>query len=286
MFKIGEFSKLARVTTRQLRYYEECGLLQANHIDHETGYRYYSAAQLPRLHRILALKDLGLSLDQIGRFLAEDISVDELRGMLAMKKAELEQVVKEELLRIQQIENRIAQLDSEGSLQNYDVLVQEIPEQRFLSVRTTVNSVRSGIDLVYEINHILPMQAGRSTLGNLIIVMQSEDYRTEDIDVEIGFQVKHEFFETIGLSNGLQLSMSALPAIEQMATVVHKGLFKDEIHCYSLLGTWIEENGYQVAGRGREVIMQAIVPGNEDRIFVETQIPVTLVHAANVISLF
>jgi effector-binding domain-containing protein len=66
--------------------------------------------------------------------------------------------------------------------------------------------------------------------------------------------------------------------------VVRKGLFKDEIHCYSLLGAWIEKNGYQIAGCGREVIMQAIVPGNEDRIFVETQIPVTLVQAANVVS--
>src|SRR5687768_13863828 len=106
MFRIGEFSKIARVTTRQLRYYDECGLLHPVHIDHETSYRYYSTSQLPRLNQILALKDLGLSLDQIGRSLNEDISVDELRGMLTMKKVQLEKLVQEELIRIHQIENR------------------------------------------------------------------------------------------------------------------------------------------------------------------------------------
>lgn len=56
MFRIGEFSKIARVTTRQLRYYDECALLQPAQIDNETGYRYYSASQLPRLHQILAMR--------------------------------------------------------------------------------------------------------------------------------------------------------------------------------------------------------------------------------------
>ncbi len=66
MFKIGDFSKLSLVSVKTLRYYDELGLLKPARVDEFTGYRYYSASQMPRLNRILALKDLGLSLEQVG----------------------------------------------------------------------------------------------------------------------------------------------------------------------------------------------------------------------------
>ena len=83
MFRIGEFSKIAQVSGSQLRYYDEICLLKPARIDEWTGYRYYSAEQLPDLNRILALKELGLTLEQIQRMLADEVSVDELRGMFA-----------------------------------------------------------------------------------------------------------------------------------------------------------------------------------------------------------
>ena len=62
MFRIGEFAQIAQVSGRQLRFYDQLGLLPPAHIDPQTGYRYYSIRQLPRLNSILALKELGLSL--------------------------------------------------------------------------------------------------------------------------------------------------------------------------------------------------------------------------------
>lgn len=87
MFRIGEFSKIAQVSGRLLRYYDEIGLLSPEFTDPQTGYRYYSARQLPRLNRILVLKELGLSLEQIARLLDRDTSADEIRGMLTLRKA-------------------------------------------------------------------------------------------------------------------------------------------------------------------------------------------------------
>ena len=83
MFRIGEFAQIAQVSGRQLRFYDQLGLLRPGHIDAQTGYRYYSIRQLPRLNSILALKELGLSLEQIGPLLKEDISAADLRAMLA-----------------------------------------------------------------------------------------------------------------------------------------------------------------------------------------------------------
>ncbi len=82
MFRIGEFSRIAQVSGRLLRYYDEIGLLSPNFTDPETGYRYYSAQQLPRLNRILVLKELGLSLEQVARLLDQQTSTEEIRGML------------------------------------------------------------------------------------------------------------------------------------------------------------------------------------------------------------
>src|SRR5258708_39161516 len=109
MFSIGAFSRIARVTPRQLRHYEELGLFKPERIDPETGYRFYSALQLPRLNRILALKDLGLSLTQILRLLDEHISVEEIRGMLTLRKAQIEQTLRDELERVRSIEARLGQ---------------------------------------------------------------------------------------------------------------------------------------------------------------------------------
>lgn len=59
MFKISDFSRLSLVSAKALRYYDELGLLKPARVDESTGYRYYAASQLPRLNRILALKDPG-----------------------------------------------------------------------------------------------------------------------------------------------------------------------------------------------------------------------------------
>ena len=88
MFRIGEFSKLSQVPVKTLRYYDEIGLLRPAKVDDFTGYRYYSADQLPRLNRILALKDLDLSLAQIGELLDGDLPAEQMRGMLRLKQAE------------------------------------------------------------------------------------------------------------------------------------------------------------------------------------------------------
>ncbi|MBT3190222.1 MAG: MerR family transcriptional regulator [Anaerolineae bacterium] len=89
MIKIGDFSKLAHVTVKTLHHYGELSLLRPMRIDRYTGYRYYSLTQLPRLNRILALKDLGFSLEQIVHLLDEELSLEEMRGMLRMKQLEL-----------------------------------------------------------------------------------------------------------------------------------------------------------------------------------------------------
>ena len=80
MYGIGTVARLAQVSVRTLRYYDELGLLRPVWADPDTGYRWYAPDQLQRLHRILAFRDLGVTLADIGRLLDNGVSAEQLRG--------------------------------------------------------------------------------------------------------------------------------------------------------------------------------------------------------------
>ncbi len=86
MFSIGEFAKLGQVSVRMLRHYDAIGLLPSAAVDPASGYRTYRAGQLGRLNRIIALKDLGFSLQQVQVMLDDRIAAAELRGMLRLRR--------------------------------------------------------------------------------------------------------------------------------------------------------------------------------------------------------
>src|SRR5262245_14660324 len=113
MFKIGDFSRVARVSARLLRFYDEIGLFAPAHADPQTGYRFYTVAQLAQLNRILVLKDLGFNLEQVRDILTTNISAAELRNMLLLRRTDAEQHLAAESERLRRIETRIAQLESE-----------------------------------------------------------------------------------------------------------------------------------------------------------------------------
>jgi len=106
MLRIGEFAWLAQVTVETLRHYDRLGLLKPDHLDRFTGYRYYALDQLPRLNRILALKDLGLSLEEITRMVDRQVRPDEIRSILTSQQAALEQEIRQAQKRLARVEAR------------------------------------------------------------------------------------------------------------------------------------------------------------------------------------
>src|SRR5215212_3560685 len=126
MFKIGEFSRLSQVSVRMLRHYDQLGLLTPSKTDPFTGYRYYSAKQLPRLNRIIALRDVGFSLEQIAGMLDQELSTEQLLGMLKLKRAELEAQMKLEGQRLARLEVRIRQMGESPRHGTYDVILRDI----------------------------------------------------------------------------------------------------------------------------------------------------------------
>jgi DNA-binding transcriptional MerR regulator len=274
MFRIGEFAQIAQVSGRQLRFYDQLGLLQPAHTDPQTGYRYYSIRQLPRLNSILALKELGLSLEQIGPLLKNEISPAELRAMLTMKRAQLEQSLREEEARLRHIESRIAQIDRAGDIGEYDVVVKSVAATPFLSLRCSCENMDEAVQMVRIVAEDGSRQI-RPSLRDKLIVVARNDLDAEKLDLEIGFSLLRATNSNVRLAGDYMLRVSELPAVDTMATIVRPGTNPASHTSFGAIGAWIEANGYEVAGPCREVFLEPVTgpPGFEGAP-VEIQFPV------------
>jgi DNA-binding transcriptional MerR regulator len=273
MFRIGEFSLIAQVSGRLLRYYDEIGLLSPAYTDPQTGYRYYSAGQLPRLNRILVLKELGLGLDQIARLLGQDTSSEELRGMLLLRKAQLTQAMQDDLARLQLVEARLDQIDTFGQTQVPDVVVKAIPPHRYLALREVFSDVAAIRRLVERVNAIVPTKMTSGSLGQVAFVIHSPMFDPEAFDFEVGYLLTGKAPAAVQVSEERVLTVRDLPAVETMATLVHAGRISDTHRSYALLGTWVEQQQWRIVGQGRQILLQLPQPDHDDAV-IELQLPV------------
>ncbi|HEV2237950.1 MAG TPA: MerR family transcriptional regulator [Ktedonobacterales bacterium] len=274
MFRIGEFSLIAQVSGRLLRYYDEIGLLSPEHTDPHTGYRYYSAGQLPRLNRILVLKELGLGLDQIARLLGRDTSSEEIRGMLLLRKAQITQAMQDDFARLHLVEARLDQLDAVGQTPILDVVVKAIPPQRYLALRDVFADVAAVRRLVAQLTALVPPTMPSGSLGQIAMVMHAPMFDPDDLDLEVGYLLTGKAPAAVQVSEARVLTVRDLPAVETMATLVHVGSIYDIHRSYGLLGTWVEQQQWQITTQGRQVFLQLPQPDHDGAV-IELQIPVS-----------
>ena len=141
MVKIGDFARLCRVTVKTLRHYDQIGLLVPAEVDPFTGYRYYSLEQLQTMNRILALRELGFSLDEIQTLLSENLSALEMQKIFRSKQAEIEARINEEQERLRRIRARLRVIEKEvGSMSEYEVTLERQDPMKILSLRDTIPS--------------------------------------------------------------------------------------------------------------------------------------------------
>ena len=254
MFRIGEFSRLSRVSVRMLRHYDQLGLLKPLHIDSFTSYRYYSADQLPRLNRILALRDLGFSLEQIAGMLDEDLPSEQLLGMFKLRQAEIEQQMQIEQLRLARLEARIHQMNGKGTRQMYDVILREIESQLVLSWREVVSD-DDRMQYMFEEaeTYIAPFNARADKPP--MTIYHDQEYREKDIDAEIILPLK------FAITGTQEMQVVQLPQIPAAACVIHTGDYATIYQAYNALLEWIEANGYRMAGPIREVYLRYTADG-------------------------
>ena len=274
MFKTGEFSKLARVSIRLLRYYDEIGLLKPAYTNTDTNYRYYTIDQLPRLNRILALKDLGLTLDQIGRYLDNSISPDEIRGMLMMRKAEIEQTLQDELGRLQRVEARLRQMEQEtNTTPQPRVEIKAIPDMTILSQRKALPSLEATMGMFQQIRALLPAESSHDpNIGKMVVINHAEGFDENNIDVEFGIITTDDDINQRALDAGL--SVRTLVGSAMMAVALFVGEGQHANTTYNALGHWMAEHHYELADLPRELMLKVQFPPMTTEQIIEFQFPV------------
>jgi DNA-binding transcriptional MerR regulator len=265
VFKIGEFSTLTRVSVKTLRYYDELGLLRPVRIDPESGYRFYSASQLPRLHRILALKDLGFPLDSIGQALDEGVNADALRGMLMLRQTEQEERLREESERLARLKTLVRLIEQEG-VRAGEVVMKDVAPQQIVSIRGVISTYRRVGTLFERLYQTIGPLASQ---GLALAIWHDTEYKDRDLDVEAGIYVRP----------AVQIPKPAtareLPRAT-VASIVHHGAFARISEAYRAILHWIEANEYRQAGSTRELFLRISVPVSRDdeSNVTEIQVPV------------
>jgi DNA-binding transcriptional MerR regulator len=184
--QIGDFSKLSFVTVKALRYYDEIGLLKPERVDELTGYRYYSASQLPRLNRIIALKNMGLSLEEIARLLRNDVPVASILDLLHAKQTEIKGRLEEEVEKLARVEEWLKQTETEGKMPDYEVVKKKVKEQKVISLRRILPKYGNVSELFSAIGPYLG-QVHAPIKGPPFIILHDKEFKEADVDVEVAF---------------------------------------------------------------------------------------------------
>lgn len=268
MLSIGDFARHGRVSVRMLRHYDSLGLLVPAQVDPGTGYRSYAAAQLAQLNRLVALKDLGFTLEQIRPVLMSAVGVKELHGMLRLRHAQLAEQITADTDRLAEVERRLRSIEKENTLSEHEYVLKALPIIRVAQRAATVpgpSDVSAVISPMFErLGQDLP-RAGISLDGTAIATYEAAE--GGELAITAGYPVTVDQVALDGVD------VVDLPAHDRVATVLHRGSMSGIGDSWQALHIWIEQNGFQHSAAARELYLET-PSGRLDDWVTELQQPI------------
>lgn len=267
MFKIGEFSKLTQVTVRMLRYYDETGLLKPAKTDRWTGYRLYSAEQIPVLNKIIYLRDSGFNVSEIAAALNADDSG--AVSQLEEKCSEIKKTILREQEKLKKIVLAKQEILSGRSGLHYQVTVKAVPSFQVLSIRKIIPNYYAEGAIWKELS-AFAKEKHVPVSNETFSIYHDLDYKEKDVDVELCALVEKK-----GENNGSFIYRDT-QAVPFMASTMVYGDFSNIAGAYQTFAKWLSENGqYNMGGTSRQIVHRG--PWNEENpqnYLVELQIPI------------
>jgi len=242
MLKIGDFSKLSRISIRMLRHYDEIGLLVPKSIDSFTGYRYYGEDQLPVAGRINCLKDMGFGLSVIGEILKIYNNPQKLAEFLSVKQTEVKAEAELTAHRLLLLETAIKRLREDGTAMSYNVTLKTLPERYVASVRQIIPAY----DYEGRLWHVLMKETAPLNMQDgepcytLAIFHDAEDKET-DVDVEVQKSVRGSY------PNTEHVVFKTEPPV-LIASATYKGGYDKIDGVSEAVANWVRDNGYDFNG--------------------------------------
>jgi len=266
------------VTVDTLRYYDALDLLKPVKVDPFTGYRYYSAKQFVSLNRILALKEVGFSLEEIACILhpADKLTNDQLRGMLKAQLVRAESDIQAAALRRERILARLHTLNLEDNMPAYTVTLKPVKKLTVAAIRETVPTIEQMPQRCSDMFDAIEkwLRAKDLPLGPSMSIYYNEGFVRENIDTECLFIIPDSEISDIPAPYA-PIEVRQLDPVPLVAfTIAVDDFYKKPgglLPAYNALGEWIDENGYQIVGPPRELFYGSAEQGD---LTAEVQFPV------------
>lgn len=252
------FSQLVRVSPRMLRHYEKCGLFYPAEIDKINGYRLYSASQIPLILRIVALRDAGFSIQEIGDILEDFEEQSNTQKILQVKSRAIQEGIALEMKKLDLL-NKMYERIEKGNYTTTcgEVILKKVPCVKVLSLREMISDY-SYQEALWE---KMFTYIGENNLYNIIeddiiVIYHETEYKEQDINIEIVVPVK-EMRKSTG-----NFIFKELEPIALAASVICEGAYDKTLpEGEAMLAQWIEDNGYEIIGSERAYGLRH--PGNE-----------------------
>ena len=271
MLSIGEFARYLGVSVRMLRHYDALGLLVPAHVDPATGYRHYSAAQFDRGNRLVALKELGFPLDQIGPVLDAQLPVAELRAMLTLRRAQVATQIAAEQARLAEIERRLRSIEG-GSMSTLEFVEKSLPAVRIAQL---VDEVADQRDIGPTIGPMFQRLAA-ALAGNGIALDQPSVawYRPSGEGMRIAAAFPVTLAEVTPELAGAGVELETLDAAARAVTVLHHGGMETIGDTWQALLRHVEDAGQRGTGTAREIYLHMPMDADPATWVTELQQPV------------
>lgn len=275
MLSIGDFARLAGVSVRMLRHYDALGLLRPARVDPASGYRSYATGQLDVANRLVALKDLGFSLEDCGRLLGDDVPVEQLRGMLRLRRAELAEQIEADRGRLEQVERRLRMIEKEHTM-SPSVTLDAYSEQALPALRVVQLSapVHDGEQVGEVVGPLFGRVDHAVHAAHLAPAGPSMGHYTMDGDAMVAaaaYPVGPEVGESEATGAGLELAELAAQPRALVTTL--RGPLTGIGEAWQALSREVESRGLSFAGPCREVYHAAAMD-DPDNWVIELQQPV------------
>ncbi|MEP7333044.1 MAG: MerR family transcriptional regulator [Terracoccus sp.] len=258
---IGDFARLGQVSVRMLRHYDAIGLLKPDRVDAWSSYRSYSPEQLTVLNRIVALKELGLSLDQVGRILTDEVGPVELRGMLRLRRTDLENEMRAVGIRLAAVESRLRMIEKESDM-SADYVVKTVPAVRLAALTGMLEPEEMGRNIGPMFDQVKSqLNAADASLSTAIATYAEAE---EGMNVVVGYA--YEGSPPDGLE---QVDLPTATAV----CSVHLGPMSQIGESWQAMHRWAVENAYEYDGPCRELYLRTESEDQQDWV-TELQQPV------------
>lgn len=242
MLKIGDFSKLSRISIRMLRHYDEIGLLKPQKVDNFTGYRYYDESQLLEAERIQCLRNMGFGLTVIGKILVQYQNGKEMIQFLSLQKQEMEQREAELSQKIRLIDSTLQWLRKDRKMTGYDVMLKTTPERYVASVRQVIPTYADeGTLWKVLMEETEPLKVQEDNLCYTAAIFHDAEYKEQNVDIEVQRSVLGKYEDTA------HVVFKTVPPI-QIASAVYKGSYEQIQEVNEAVARWIFDNGYEFDG--------------------------------------